>query len=170
MRTFFPIALTGLAVMPAHAANMNVTVEIPRLPVAEYHKPYVAIWIEGAGLPTPANLAVWYDLDKKDNEGTKWLHDLRQWWRKSGRTLNMPVDGVSGATRAPGKHALGFTGGKAPLGKLPPGNYELLVEAAREAGGRELLRIPFQWPPKSAQSLKGQGTAELGAINLDLKP
>src|SRR3546814_18054657 len=88
---------------------------------------------------------------------------MRQWWRKTGRTLNMPVDGISGATRAPGEHVLRFAEGKAPLGKLPAGGYELVVEAAREVGGRELLRIPFQWPPKSAQSLKTQGQRELGA-------
>src|SRR3546814_1185805 len=92
------------------------------------------------------------------------------WWRKTGRTLNMPVDGISGATRAPGEHVLRFAEGKAPLGKLPAGGYELVVEAAREVGGRELLRIPFQWPPKSAQSLKVQGQSELGAIGLTLKP
>ena len=31
---------------PAMAADLAVTVEIPRLSVAEYHKPYVAIWVE----------------------------------------------------------------------------------------------------------------------------
>lgn len=172
MRSFFPLVLTGIAVTPAaaQAADMQVTVNIPRLNVAEYHKPYVAIWVEGASLAKPTNLAVWYDINLKKNEGAKWLRDMRQWWRKTGRTLNMPVDGISGATRAPGEHVLRFAEGKAPLGKLPAGSYELVVEAAREVGGRELLRIPFQWPPKSAQSLKAQGQSELGAIGLTLKP
>src|SRR3546814_20486632 len=50
MRSFFPLVLTGIAVTPAaaQAADMQVTVNIPRLNVAEYHKPYVAIWVEGA--------------------------------------------------------------------------------------------------------------------------
>ena len=171
MRSFFPLMLSGVAVVPAaQAANLNLTVDIPKLNVAEYHRPYVAIWIEGAALPAATNLAVWYDLDMKNNEGTKWLRDMRQWWRKSGRALTMPVDGISGATRAPGTHSLAFTGGKAPLGKLPAGSYELVVEAAREVGGRELVRIPFQWPPKSAQSLKAQGQTELGGVSLQLKP
>src|SRR3546814_11767399 len=76
---------------------------------------------------------------------------MRQWWRKTGRTLNMPVDGISGATRAPGEHVLRFAEGKAPLGKIPAGGYELVVEAAREVGGRERLRIPFQWPPQRSE-------------------
>lgn len=172
MRSFFPLVLTGIAVTPAaaQAGDMQVTVNIPRLNVAEYHRPYLAIWVEGANLAKPTNLAVWYDVNLKKNEGAKWLRDMRQWWRKTGRTLNMPVDGISGATRAPGQHVLSFAEGKAPLGKLPAGGYELVVEAVREVGGRELLRIPFQWPPKSAQSLKAQGQSELGAIGLTLKP
>lgn len=170
MRSFFPLLFTGIAVTPAaQAATMNVTIEVPRLSVAEYHKPYVAVWVEGPGLSAPANLAVWYDVDMKKGEGTKWLRDMRQWWRKSGRALTMPADGISGATRAPGRHVLSFTEGKAPLAKLPAGNYELFVEAAREVGGRELLRIPFQWPPKGTQSLSAQGQTELGSVGLDLK-
>src|SRR3546814_6317757 len=55
-----------------------------------------------------ANLAVWYDTDQRDNEGVKWLKDLRQWWRRIGRDAAMPVDGVSGATRPPGTHDIAF--------------------------------------------------------------
>jgi len=170
MRTFIPVALTGLVATPAAAANINLTVEIPQLPVAEYHRPYVAAWLENTGQPTVTNLAVWYDLHKRGGEGQKWLRDLRTWWRKSGRTQSLPIDGVTGATRAPGPQRLGFTPGKAPLQKLAPGNYELVVEAAREVGGREVVRIPFQWPPKAAQSLSANGKAELGRVAIDLKP
>src|SRR5438445_807412 len=45
MRVLLSVALTGLAA-PALAADLNLKVEVPRLNVAEYHRPYVAIWIE----------------------------------------------------------------------------------------------------------------------------
>lgn len=170
MRILIPVAVTTLMVGHAQAADMTVKVEIPRLNVAEYHRPYVAVWIEGPDQAVASNLAVWYDMKLKDNEGTKWLKDMRQWWRRTGRELTMPVDGVSGATRAAGEHRMTFTEGKAPLAKLPAGQYQLVVEAAREVGGRELLRLPFQWPPKAAQTLAVKGEHELGAIALDLKP
>jgi hypothetical protein len=32
-----------------------------------------------------ANLSVWYDIELKDQEGEKWLKDIRQWWRRTGR-------------------------------------------------------------------------------------
>ncbi|TJZ75683.1 DUF2271 domain-containing protein [Chitiniphilus eburneus] len=165
-------ALVGAFGGQALAADLAVKLEIPRLNVAEYHRPYVAVWLENADQNVAANLAVWYDLKAKGTEGagTKWLKDLRQWWRKSGRDAQMPLDGVSGATRPAGEHQLNFSEGKAPLGKLAPGQYTLVLEAAREVGGRELVRVPLTWPPKSAQTLKAAGEHELGAISVDLKP
>ncbi|MEG1054942.1 MAG: DUF2271 domain-containing protein, partial [Janthinobacterium sp.] len=56
------------------------------------------------------------------------------------------------------------------LDKLPAGEYQVVVEAAREAGGRELVRVPFQWPLKSAQSVPAKGKEELGNVVVQLKP
>jgi hypothetical protein len=144
--------------------------QVPRLNVAEYHRPYVAVWLERADQGHAANLAVWYDLKLRNNEGTKWLKDMRSWWRKSGRDLTMPADGLSGATRAPGEHVLQFAGARAPLDKLPAGDYQLVVEAAREGGGRELVRMPLAWPPKAAAATEVRGEHELGLVTLNLKP
>lgn len=53
---------------------------------------------------------------------------------------------------------------------LPAGEYQLVVEAAREAGGRELVRLPFQWPSKSAQNVSARGKEELGTVSMQIKP
>ena len=97
MRVGLSLTLSGAFAAQAFAADVAVMVGIPRLSVAEYHKPYVAIWLERPD--QMGNIAVWYDFKLKDNEGTKWLKDVRQWWRRSGRELSMPVDGLSSATR-----------------------------------------------------------------------
>ena len=170
MRIQVSIALTGLLSSPLMAAEMDVSVELPRLSVAEYHRPYVAVWLERKDQSAAGNLAVWYDVNKRDKEGTKWLKDLRQWWRKSGRELNPPVDGLTSATRPAGKHALHFDTTTQVLKELPPGEYRLAVEAAREVGGRELVYVPFEWPPKNPQQLQAQGKDELGAVSLAIKP
>ena len=160
-----------LAAVPVSAAELSVRVELPQLAVAEYHRPYLAIWLERSDQMAPiTHLAVWYDQKKKDNAGSKWLKDMRQWWRKGGRDLAVPTDAVTSATRAPGSHHLAFTSGKAPLGDLAPGDYVLLVEAAREAGGREVVRIPLSWPPKTPQSTSAKGQEELGTVTVQLKP
>ena len=168
MRVKLTIALSGLLALPVHAAEFDVNVEIPQLKVAEYHRPYVAIWVEGADQKVAANLAVWYQQRATDEgAGTKWLPDMRQWWRKSGRTLKVPVDGITGPTRPVGKHALNFDD---KVVRLAPGAYTLVVEATREVGGRELLKIPFTWPAQAAQDGTAQGKTELGAVALSIKP
>lgn len=165
----YAAAAGGIAAGPARAADLLVSVEIPRLNVSEYHRPYVAVWLEGAGQKV-TNLAVWYDVGMKNGEGTKWLKDMRTWWRRSGREVAMPADGLSGATRPPGKHQIAFKSAAGPVADLPAGEYSLVVEAAREVGGRELLRIPFQWPPKAVQVADTKGESELASIAVELKP
>lgn len=159
-----------LVSVSAMAADLTLKFEIPQLNVAEYHRPYLAAWLENADQKVVANLAVLYDVKKKDNGGAKWLKDMRQWWRKSGRDVQMPMDGVSGATRGPGEQTLNFPVAKEALNKLPAGNYQLVVEAAREAGGRELVKVPLAWPPKSAQSFSAKGKEELGEVTVQVKP
>ncbi|PWK92121.1 DUF2271 domain-containing protein [Fulvimonas soli] len=160
-----------LLAAPVAAADLDVTVQIPRLDVAEYHRPYLAAWIEREDHSVAAQLAVWYaQKESKEGAGTKWLPELRQWWRRGGRELQMPVDGVSGATRPVGEQKLAFEQGKAPLGQLAPGKYTLVVEAAREVGGREVVRVPFQWPAAAPQHLGAKGGSELGEVKLDLAP
>jgi hypothetical protein len=68
---------------------------------------------------------------------------------------------------------MSFAEGSKALPKLAPGSYKLVVEAAREVGGRELVSVPFEWPPKPGTpgtTLTAAGKEELGAISLTLKP
>jgi hypothetical protein len=165
-------AMSLLSISPVFASELTVSVEVPTLDVAEYHKPYVSVWIENEkGEST--SLAVWYQLEErgqKSDKGEEWLKDMRQWWRRIGRDTDMPVDGVSGATRAPGKHTVTFAEGKAPLGKLKSGNYVLMVEAAREVGGREVVKVPFTWPAKTTAEQSAKGSKELGEVKLTVTP
>lgn len=156
-----PLALiAGTLAAPAAIAG-TITITLPRLPVAEYKKPYVAGWIEGAGGGVPRSLFVWYDVKKAGNEpGTKWLSELRSWWRKSGRTLKLPADGVSGATRSPGSYTIALPA------DLAPGAYVVNIEAAREKGERELVSVPITVP---ADTGRATGRTELGAITIAAK-
>jgi hypothetical protein len=153
----------------AMAADLTVKFDLPQLNVAEYHKPYVAIWIERADQSVASTLAVLYDVKKKDNAGEKWVKDLRTWWRKAGRDVQLPIDGVSGATRATGTQTMSFAAGRAGLDRLPAGDYKLVIEAAREAGGRELVRVPFTWPAKGKLAASASGKEELGAVSISVQ-
>jgi len=165
-------ALLGLPLLgtPALAAELTLKLDIPQLNVAEYHRPYVAVWLEKPDQKVATNLTILYDLRKRDNGGAKYLKDMRQWWRKVGSELKLPADGVSGATRSPGEQTLSFPGAKAALDQLPPGDYVVVVEVARESGGREVVKLPIQWPPKAAQNVAAKGQEEVGAVVAQLKP
>ena len=51
---------------------------------------------------------------------------------------------------------------------LVPGKYVLFIEAAREVGGREVLKIPFSWPIENHFTSSVQGKKELGKITLSI--
>lgn len=146
---------------PALAADLVVSVEIPRLSVAAYHRPYVAVWIERPDQTAVRTLAVWYEVSNVA-EGKDWLKDMRTWWRRGGRAMTMPADGISSATKAPGRHAVTVPGAR--LSNLPAGDYVMVVEAARELGGREAVRVPFRWGAANAGS--ASGSTELGAVRV----
>lgn len=160
----------GLA-MPAWSAGAELSINLPAIQGARVKRPYVAVWLESADSHAFAgNIAVWYDMAKPNNIGaTKWLPDLRSWWRISGSQASFPIDGVSGATRPAGEHTISL--GSTPAFKnLAAGNYEVVVEVAREHGGHELVRLPLQWPARAAKTEKVSGTEEVGEVRLSVKP
>lgn len=168
MNKKLPTALSSLIATCTFAGDLTVSIDIPQLEVAEYHRPYLAVWIENPDHSVAANLAVWYDVEMKNGKGKEWLKDLRQWWRKSGRSLDMPVDGISGPTRAPGTHELALKASDPALAQLAAGDYQIVVEASREVGGRELLRLPFSWGTDSIKQTIS-GDSELGEITLTIQ-
>ena len=92
----------------AIATDFAVKLNIPQLNVAEYHRPYVAIWLERSDQSFIGNVAVWYDFKLKDNEGTKWLKVF-------------PDDGQGGRRHTHRQHVIGGTGPQQPPGTRPHG-------------------------------------------------
>lgn len=159
-------ALLAALASPALAADLSISVDIPRVNTAAYHRPYVAIWIEQPDQTAVRTLAVWYQVAAGrggDGEGKDWLKDLRTWWRKGGRTLTLPADGLSGATRAPGTQTVRVPAVR--LTNLPAGQYNVVIEAAREQGGREIVRVPFRWGGPASRTT-GTGSTELGTVTV----
>ncbi|WAJ70072.1 DUF2271 domain-containing protein [Catenovulum adriaticum] len=166
---FLSAVLCVIATSTANAQpNLKLEVALPSLQVAEYHKPYVAIWLEDSKRQV-TQIAVWYDVEMKNAKGEEWLADLRQWWRRAGRNLSLPIDGVTGASKGPGMHTVS-TDLTDLLAKMPAGKYKIRIEAVREVGGRELVNIPLTLPLDTTKlPLSVEGRSELGLIRLSAK-
>jgi hypothetical protein len=149
-----------LALAPGAAMAGSISVDLPRLSVAEYHRPYVAIWVEGAGIQ-PRTIAVWYDADHRGDPGTKWLSDLRGWWRVAGRNIGTPPPACQAR---PARRAI--TRSRFP--PISPGAYTLKVEAARETGGRELVSVPFTLPRTGGKASGKDAAGEIGTVAVTL--
>ena len=154
---------TWAVAAPAIAADLNVSVEIPRLSGASYHRPYVAVWIERPDNTAVRTLAVWYQQTaNSEGDGKDWLKDMRTWWRRGGRSLALPADGVSSATKAPGRHSVAVPGARLS-GRLD--DQDVVARGqARELGGREAVRVPFRWG--AANTARAAGSNELGAVSV----
>jgi len=160
----------ALACPAAQAESLSIKLTVPRIQTSEYHRPYIAVWLENADRSVLRDVAVWYDHVMARDEGKKWLKDIRRWWRVSGRNQKDLADGVTGATRAPGTHTITLALDDARLAGLPAGQYDLAVEASREKGGLELVRLPLQWPLDKTATAQASGKTELGAIEVSVSP
>lgn len=163
----FRAALLSSLLLSASAwsAEAQLQIDFPRTSA----RPYVAIWLEKADdRAFVGSVAVWYDINKRNNRGTRWLSSLREWWRLGGDS-DLAIDGIAGATPAAGRQTIELAA--SPLfAKLPAGNYNVVVEASREHGGHDVVRVPLQWPPKRTQQAEASGNEEVGAIRLVSKP
>ncbi|RZJ90755.1 MAG: DUF2271 domain-containing protein, partial [Brevundimonas sp.] len=64
----------GLAATPALAADLQISVELPQIQTAAYHRPYVAIWLETPDQTAVRTLAVWYQqTPNREGDGRDWL-------------------------------------------------------------------------------------------------
>ena len=139
-----------------------VEYEIPSLTVAEYRRPYVAVWITDADKKVVRQLLV-------HGKSLRWLREIPLWWRRYGRRDESMIDGLARPTPAPGQHMLVWDGRDDQGRKVDKGHYVLHLEIAREHGERELLHVPFELSGQAfAQQVHGE--KEVGAVKVSFKP
>ncbi|MEH8019302.1 DUF2271 domain-containing protein [Rheinheimera muenzenbergensis] len=145
----------------ASAQPSEIALEIPVIETSQYHRPYVAVWVEDAQQQPVKLIALW--VEKPD-----WLKDLRRFWRKIGRSNTTLVDAVSGATQKPGNYTLQWDGKDDSGATLSTGRYTLFVEAAREQGGRSLVKHEFDLPAQGAV-IEMAAEGELGVVKATIR-
>jgi hypothetical protein len=103
---------------------------------AAYRRPFVAVWVENkAGFPI-RNVSLW--VSSGGPGPWEWMKDLRRWYasdkaRKRVDRRDMVLT-MARPTRPPGKYSVVWDG-KDDFGRpLPPGDYTIFIDAAREHG------------------------------------
>jgi len=138
--------------------KLQIDLSLPDLNVNPYHRPYVAVWLETQDRKYVTTIALWAD-------DMEWYKDLRQWWRKAGRS-KQPYDSVTGATKKPGKYQITWSGKDAYGNAVQSGTYVLKIEASREEGGREFLKTKITINEQGQLTLAGK--KELGPIAVNI--
>ncbi|MCA9264741.1 MAG: DUF2271 domain-containing protein, partial [Planctomycetales bacterium] len=131
-----------------------------------YRRPYVAVWVEDKDGYPVKTLSLFL---MTNDPGPRWHRDLRRWY--SDEQVRNLAEGsdliatVSKPTRNPGKYSVNWDG-RDNAGKLiAPGEYTLLIEAAREHGTYQLMKHKFQFGGKSfEETLKGN--VEIGSAKV----
>ncbi|WP_321490014.1 DUF2271 domain-containing protein [uncultured Hyphomonas sp.] len=118
--------------------QLTVDLEIPDLSVAKYERPYVAVWIADADRNLIRILML-------AGDEPRWMEENYYWFRRFGRKAGSLVDAMSGPTRRPGEYTLVWDGLDDDGKPVPPGDYILHIEAAREHGDHqhESLDLPL---------------------------
>ena len=148
---------------------MLIEVEINRPNAARrYRKPYVAVWIEDEHKFPVKTIALWI---MQDRPGPRWYPDLKRWYSSDRMRLlaedqNL-IDGMSGATRSPGKHKMAWDGTDNAGVRLPEGKYTLMIESAREHGSYQLIKETIEVGKPLKKNLKGN--AEIKAVSVDYR-
>ncbi|MGO4213521.1 DUF2271 domain-containing protein, partial [Terriglobus sp. YAF25] len=101
----------------------------------------------------------------------RWLHELKQWYRDDQmRNMAEGTDltaTLSSATRVPGAYTLRWDGKDNSGKQVKPGKYTVLIEAAREHGGYDLLRQEINLDGKTPAKFTLNGKAEVGTATVD---
>lgn len=128
------------------------------------HRPFAAIWVEDQNKQSVRNLALWYNK-------TKWVPDLRNWYRINGDNFKASKENyasVTGATRSPGKYTIKWDGKDDKGNFVAQGNYTIMIESSKEHGTDEIIRQPLELK-KSAKKVTNSGNVEISNVTFDYR-
>ena len=126
------------------------------------HRPFAAIWVEDENKVLVRNLVLWYNK-------TKWIPDLKNWYRINGdkfKTDKNNYASVTGATRSPGKYTIKWDGKNDNGEYVSQGKYTIIIETAKEHGTDEIIRQPMEFK-KAAKKATNTGNVEISNVTFD---
>jgi len=141
----------------AQQAKLSISLELPAPMGGRGRPPYTAIWLETLDGEAVTTIEVRYNR-------TRWLPELSQWWRKFS-AAGPEIDAVTGATLRAGIHEVNWDGRTHTGDSLTSGEYYVWIEAAREHGGHDRVRVKVDLG-QPGSVVTAQGQSELGQIQI----
>ena len=145
----------------AQTPQLEIELTLPDLDVQPYHRPYVAVWLETPKRKHVTTLALWV-------QKAEWFKDLRQWWRKAGKT-DINFDGISGATKRAGTYTIDWQGKDLDGNAVKPGKYLLNIEVVREEGGRDYSRVELDLSQAGKVTIEGKKEISTSFVTVSTK-
>ncbi|MEM9407270.1 MAG: DUF2271 domain-containing protein [Acidobacteriota bacterium] len=136
-----------------------------------YRRPYLAVWLEDSdGFPVKTAV-LWMQTE---DPGPRWHRDLLRWYRndRMRKLAGEPelIGSISGATRGPGEYKAFFDGTDTLGNALPPGEYTLCLEAAREHGTYQIIRSKVTLGEDALKRTELEGNIEISAASYEYVP
>lgn len=143
--------------------ELSITFELNSI-AGNTHRPFAAIWVENESKRSVRNLALWYNK-------TKWIPDLRNWYRINGDSFKADkanYASVTGATRSPGKYTIKWDGKDDKGNFVPQGNYTIIIESSKEHGTDEIIRQTMELK-KAAKKITVAGNVEISNVTFEFR-
>ena len=132
------------------------------------HNPYVAVWVEDSdGVPVRI-----VHFEYQIGKGRRWIDDMKRWARVDEAFVALgkesSADTTTSATRVPGTYSVAWDGKNADGDYVKNGKYSVYVEAAREKGPYQFVKIDIT-VAGSTVTVAGTPNGELTAVSVALK-
>ncbi len=140
--------------------TLNLTLKSPN--GGRYKRPYVCVWVEDPEGKPIRTLSVW-------GNKPKYLRDMTHWWGVAPDHDKL-IQAIARATRQAGKHTIEWDGRDDAGAAVKPGEYQFVVEVAREHGTHQFQRVKLACGGAKTSATIPAGGEEFEAVPVEFGP
>ncbi len=139
--------------------KMRVKYSVPEIDISDYEYPYIVAWVTDAENKPVKHLLMLGD-------SPRWIEENYVHWRRVGRKQPAVIDHVARPTKPPGVYDIEWDGVDDHGRPVEQGEYILHIEASREHGGHQYVKLPVNLS-NTADVWTVDPGSELGKISID---
>ncbi len=139
--------------------KMRVKYRVPEIDISDYEYPYIVAWVTDTQNKPIKHLLMLGD-------SPRWIEENYVHWRRVGRKQPAVIDHVARPTKPPGVYDIEWDGVDDHGRPVEQGEYILHIEASREHGGHQYVKLPVNFSNKADVWSVDPGS-ELGEISIE---